>query len=164
MDEELHRLARTLGDKLAAAGWRLVTAESCTGGWIAKTITDIPGSSRWLEGGFVTYSNQAKQDLLAVRSDTLATHGAVSDAVVREMASGALSRSRVQVAVAVSGIAGPGGGSSDKPVGTVWLAWAIAGQAQISACRLFHGDREAVRRQAVAEALKGLIDLVPGDG
>jgi nicotinamide-nucleotide amidase len=139
-----------------------VTAESCTGGWIAKLITDVPGSSAWFERGFVTYSDIAKQEMLGVRETTLAAHGAVSAATVQEMALGALANSHAQVAVAVSGIAGPDGGSPEKPVGLVWLGWALEhGPAQ---CRrqVFPGDREAVRRQAVAAALQGLLDMVDG--
>jgi nicotinamide-nucleotide amidase len=159
-DTALDRLARRLGEHLLARGRTAATAESCTGGWIAKTLTDIAGSSAWFDRGFVTYTNEAKQDLLGVRADTLAAQGAVSEATVREMAAGALARSRADVAVAVSGIAGPTGGNAEKPVGTVWLAWADrAGTARAELCR-FDGDREAVRRQAVARALRGLEELL----
>jgi nicotinamide-nucleotide amidase len=139
-----------------------VTAESCTGGWIAKCVTDIAGSSAWLERGFVTYSNAAKQEMLGVASATLAVHGAVSEAVVAEMAAGALAHSHATVAVAVSGIAGPGGGTADKPVGTVCFAWALAGRVEVATCR-FAGDREQVRRDSVVHALAGLIGRL-GDG
>jgi nicotinamide-nucleotide amidase len=157
----LEVLAAEVGALLAARGWSLATAESCTGGWIAQTATAIAGSSAWFERGVVTYSNAAKEDLLGVRAETLAMHGAVSEAVVREMATGALARSRAQVAVAVSGIAGPDGGSAAKPVGTVWLAWAwpTGCEAQVFA---FAGERQAVRAQAVAAALKGLYDRLQG--
>jgi nicotinamide-nucleotide amidase len=159
-DTTLDGLARRLGARLLAQGWMAATAESCTGGWIAKTLTDIAGSSAWFDRGFVTYTNEAKQDLLGVRADTLAAHGAVSEATVREMVAGALARSRAGVAVAVSGVAGPTGGSADKPVGTVWLAWGDrAGAVRAERCR-FDGDREAVRRQAVARALQGLDELL----
>jgi nicotinamide-nucleotide amidase len=159
-DKALDTLARRLGERLLAAGRMAATAESCTGGWIAKVVTDIAGSSAWFDRGFVTYTNEAKQDLLGVRADTLAVYGAVSEASVREMVAGALARSRADVAVAVSGIAGPGGGSPDKPVGTVWLAWGTrGGLARAERCR-FDGDREAVRRQAVARALQGMDELL----
>lgn len=152
----LDHLAAELGHCLQGSGDRLVTAESCTGGWIAKCITDIAGSSAWLERGFVTYSNEAKQEMLGVGADTLARHGAVSEPVVREMATGALARSRATLAVAVSGIAGPGGGTAAKPVGTVCFGWVQAGRANAET-RLFHGDREQVRRQSVEHALRLLI-------
>ncbi len=158
MQDDLQALAWTLGARLGAAGLSAATAESCTGGWIAKLITDIPGSSGWFERGFVTYSNQAKQDLLGVGAATLDAHGAVSEATVREMAAGALARSNAAVSVAVSGIAGPGGGTPDKPVGTVWLAWAVRGAAVTAERRLFAGDRDAIRRQAAARGLQGLIE------
>jgi nicotinamide-nucleotide amidase len=159
-DAVLDSLARRLGERLLAAGRMAATAESCTGGWIAKTLTDIAGSSAWFDRGFVTYTNEAKQDLLGVRADTLAAHGAVSEATVREMVAGALAGSRAAAAVAVSGIAGPTGGTADKPVGTVWLAWGAKDGATRAECCRFEGGREAVRRQAVARALQGLDDLL----
>lgn len=152
----LDQLAAELGRCLQASGDRLVTAESCTGGWIAKCVTDIAGSSAWLERGFVTYSNEAKQEMLGVGAETLARHGAVSEPVVREMAIGALARSRATLAVAVSGIAGPGGGTPAKPVGTVCFAWAQAGQVEAET-GLFHGNRDQVRQQSVEHALRLLI-------
>ena len=159
-DAELDALAGRLGERLLAAGLMAATAESCTGGWIAKTVTDIAGSSAWFDRGFVTYSNEAKQDLLGVRAETLAAHGAVSEATVREMVAGALGRSRARIAVAVSGIAGPGGGTPDKPVGTVWLAWGRRdAPVRAEQCR-FAGDRAAVRRQAVIRAIQGLDELL----
>ncbi|MCG6940990.1 MAG: nicotinamide-nucleotide amidase [Thiohalocapsa sp.] len=158
-DDDLARLAETLGERLAAAGLMLATAESCTGGWIAKCITDVAGSSGWLERGFVTYSNAAKQELLGVEAVTLAEHGAVSEPVVRQMAAGAVSRSGAQVAVAVSGIAGPGGGSTEKPVGMVCFGFALPGGVSTET-RHFQGDRESVRRHAVAHALRRLIELL----
>ncbi|MBZ0070116.1 MAG: nicotinamide-nucleotide amidase [Gammaproteobacteria bacterium] len=159
-DDDLTRLARLLGERLRASGQRVATAESCTGGWVAKVLTDIAGSSQWFERGFVTYTNASKQDLLGVDAEVLTGHGAVSAATVEAMASGALVRSRAQFSCAISGIAGPGGGTPDKPVGLVWFAWARgSGSAAVrSECRQFTGDREAVRRQAVAHALQGLID------
>jgi nicotinamide-nucleotide amidase len=163
MTEELETLAQSLGQQLQAAGLMLATAESCTGGWIAKVVTDIPGSSGWLDRGFVTYSNAAKREMLGVAAATLESQGAVSEAVVREMALGALARSRAGVAVAVSGIAGPGGGSAEKPLGTVCFAWALSGRELVTRRECFGGDREAVRRQTVQRALEGLIDLLEHD-
>jgi nicotinamide-nucleotide amidase len=160
MPAALDELTHRLGDALQNRGLSLVTAESCTGGWIAKLITDIPGSSAWFERGFVTYSNAAKQELLGVPREVLDRHGAVSAETVTAMARGALARSHARVAVAVSGIAGPDGGSSDKPVGTVWLGWALTDGTLRTEHFRFSGDREAVRRQAVAAALFGLLDLL----
>ena len=163
MSDELETLARTLGRRLQAAGLMLATAESCTGGWIAKVVTDVAGSSGWLERGFVTYSNEAKQEMLGVATTTLERDGAVSEAVVREMALGTLQRSRAQLAVAVSGIAGPGGGSVEKPLGTVCFAWALKGREPLLRRERFDGDREAVRRQTVQRALEGLIEMLADD-
>lgn len=159
--DELATLSQRLGAGLAAAGWVLTTAESCTGGWLAKCVTDCPGSSAWFDRGFVTYSNAAKQALLGVSAATLAVHGAVSEPVVREMAAGAGARAGADVAVAVSGIAGPGGGSADKPVGLVCFGFLVAGHAQTVTHR-FAGDRDAVRRQAVTFALQRLLALLAG--
>ena len=156
----LEELAGRVGNLLLEQSRMLVTAESCTGGWVAKCITDIAGSSAWFDRGFVTYSNRAKQDMLDVAAATLEVHGAVSAATVSEMVRGALVHSRADVAVAVSGIAGPGGGAPDKPVGTVWFAWLVPGGAPRVDRRQFDGDREAVRRQAVARALEGLVDVL----
>lgn len=156
-----------LAEALTRRGWHLVTAESCTGGWIAKCCTDRPGSSTWYEGGVVSYSNALKTSLLGVRPATLARDGAVSEATVREMAQGALTRLGGDVAIAVSGIAGPGGATSGKPVGTVWFAWAGPGLRLDTRCAHFPGDREAVRTAAVGVALTGLCDLLrvaPPDG
>jgi len=137
----------------------LATAESCTGGLIAATCTDLAGSSTWFERGFVTYSNAAKTELLGVDAALIAEHGAVSEAVVHAMAAGALAHSRAQVAVAVTGIAGPGGGSADKPVGTVWLGWAWPGGVVTERCQ-FAGDRAAVRAATVEHALQRLLSLL----
>ncbi len=156
--EELEALAARLGEALMARGWMLATAESCTGGWAAQAITAIAGSSAWFDRGFVTYSNAAKQDMLGVRKETLERHGAVSEATVSEMAAGALTRSRAQAAFAISGIAGPTGGTPDRPVGTVCLAWALAGRPVQSGVRHFDGDRQAIRAQSVRAALQGLLD------
>jgi nicotinamide-nucleotide amidase len=143
---------------MLGAGLRLAVAESCTGGWLAKVATDLAGSSAWLDRGFVVYSNLAKQEMLGVRAETLAAQGAVSEAVVAEMALGVLGRSQAQVAVAISGVAGPGGGSSEKPVGTVCIAWAWP-EGRIES-RHFHfdGDRDAVRRRSVQAAIDGLVE------
>jgi len=139
---------------------KLVTAESCTGGWVAKACTDLAGSSAWFDRGFVTYSNESKQELLGVSAQTLALHGAVSEQTVREMVAGALASSRAQWALAISGIAGPGGGSAGKPVGTVWVAWGGPGGWLLARDYRFAGDRDAVRRQAVETALRILAERV----
>ena len=157
-DHELDGLARRVGEALAARGLWLATAESCTGGWIAEAVTAIAGSSGWFDRGFVTYSNAAKADMLGVRDDTLESHGAVSEATVGEMAAGALARSRADLAVAVSGVAGPGGGSAAKPVGTVCLAWARRGAPTATTTVHLAGDRNAVRRQTVRLALQGVLE------
>lgn len=154
---DLPQIIAQVAERLLSRRRWLVTAESCTGGWIAKACTDRPGSSQWFRGGVVTYTNDSKTSLLGVRRQTLAAHGAVSEATVREMALGALERLDGDVAVAVSGIAGPDGGTADKPVGTVWFAWAT-GSSVRSAQHRFAGDRDAVRRQAVAAALQGLLE------
>ena len=154
-------LAQKLGERLKAARAKLVTAESCTGGWAAQVVTSVAGSSGWFERGFVTYSNEAKRELLGVREDTLQKHGAVSEQTAREMAQGALSRSRGTVAVAVTGVAGPGGGSAEKPVGRVCFAWASARSLR-SETQQFSGDRESVRRQSVEHALEGVLRHLDG--
>lgn len=157
-DQNLYALAAQAGAALHARNQMLTVAESCTGGWIGKVITDVAGSSSWFDCGFMTYSNIAKTELLGVRESTLATHSAVSAETVTEMATGALERSRAGIAVAVSGIAGPDGGSSKKPVGTVYLAWALRDGLVHAHVYHFTGDREAVRRQTVAAALQGVLD------
>lgn len=159
-DSELSVRAEALGLRCRAARLSLVTAESCTGGWIAKTVTDIAGSSDWFDCGMVAYSYEAKQAMLGVRPETLEQHGAVSRETVIEMVSGALVHSGAGVAVAVTGIAGPGGGAPDKPVGTVWIGWKRRGGYARAKVFHFEGDREAVRRQTVAAALEGLDDLL----
>jgi nicotinamide-nucleotide amidase len=161
-DKELEALALKLGRALQVRRRRLAAAESCTGGWIAKALTDIAGSSQWFEGGVVAYSNAAKTELLGVPADVLATHGAVSEETTRAMADGARRRFAADLAVAVSGIAGPGGGTKDKPIGTVHFAWA-APNGVVAARRVFAGGRESVRRQTVALALERLIELTWGD-
>ena len=161
-DKDLEALALKLGRALQVRGWRLATAESCTGGWIGKALTDVAGSSQWFDGGVVSYSNKAKMQLLGVPADVLRAHGAVAEETVRAMADGARQRFGADLAVAVSGIAGPGGGTDDKAVGTVHFAWASP-NGVVAARRVFPGSRESVRRQAVAVALERLIDLVWND-
>jgi len=155
-------LAEALAAKLREKGALLVTAESCTGGWAAQAVTALAGSSHWFERGFVTYSNESKMELLGVRRETLERHGAVSEETAREMALGALAHSRGTLALAITGIAGPGGGTAGKPVGTVCLAWASRGGAPRSETRRFAGDREAVRRQSVERALAGALEHLDG--
>lgn len=159
-DLTIERLASRVGAVLHSRHWFLVTAESCTGGWLAKAITDIAGSSSWYDRGFITYSNAAKVDQLGVVKTTLEQEGAVSETVVRQMALGAIDRSQAHLAVAISGIAGPEGGAVGKPVGTVWIAWATAAPAEVvtKLCH-FTGDREAVRRASVVEALGGIMAI-----
>lgn len=156
MDDTLSTLSREVGTALAHRGWQLATAESCTGGWIAALVTATAGSSAWFDRGFITYSNAAKQEMLGVAAATLAHHGAVSEPTVVEMVTGALNASHADVALAVSGIAGPGGAMPDKPVGIVCFAWGQRGTPADSETRHFDGNREAVRRQAVIHALTGL--------
>jgi nicotinamide-nucleotide amidase len=155
-DQELNRLAETIAAIFVQRGATLVAAESCTGGWIAKALTDIAGSSAWFECGVVAYSYEAKEALLGVRPETLELHGAVSRETATEMVAGALARFGATVAVAVTGIAGPSGGTADKPVGTVWVGWKRRGGYAQTELFHFDGDREAVRRQTVAAALRGV--------
>ncbi|MBS1204674.1 MAG: hypothetical protein H6R25_1573 [Proteobacteria bacterium] len=155
-DTELMQLSEHIGLALKARGATLTTAESCTGGWVAKVITDIAGSSAWFERGFVTYSNEAKAQMIGVQPDTLHVHGAVSEPVVVEMAIGALKAARADYAISISGIAGPDGGSEEKPVGTVWFGIASVSGEGITRRECFAGDRESVRRQATAYALQTL--------
>ncbi|MFO8154778.1 MAG: CinA family protein [Pseudomonadota bacterium] len=158
-DSDLQRLAAELGAILEARGELMATAESCTGGWIAKVMTDVTGSSAWFQGGLVTYANAAKESLLGVDPALLREHGAVSQPVVEAMAAGARERCGVDRACAVSGIAGPGGGTPEKPVGLVWLAWA-GPEGVVSLAERFSGDRESIRRQSVARALIGLKETI----
>ena len=155
MDE----LARALGEQLKRARAILVTAESCTGGWAAQVVTSVAGSSDWFDHGYVTYSNDAKRELLGVRAETLSKHGAVSEETAREMAQGALARGRGTVALAITGVAGPAGGSATKPVGTVCFAWATKQGARMET-KHFSGDRESVRRQSVIHALQGVMQTL----
>lgn len=162
MDIELYGLSEKVGAALKAGNLMMAAAESCTGGWIGQAVTMVPGSSKWFDRGFVTYTNEAKQEMLGVGAETLKEFGAVSEQTVREMAAGVLARSRAQVAVAVSGIAGPDGGSPKKPVGTVMLAWGEKGGTIASRTMHFAGDRDAVRRQTVIAALEGIVSLLDG--
>ena len=159
VDTELEQLATEVGRALKSAGRILVTAESCTGGWVGEAVTAIAGSSDWFDRGFITYSNAAKREVLRVSAATLKQHGAVSEETAREMALGALKHSRAQIAVAITGVAGPGGGSEDKPVGTVCFAWAKDETALRSESHLLHGDRTDVRRQSVVIALRGILAM-----
>jgi nicotinamide-nucleotide amidase len=158
----LFRLAGRVGTALKSRELMLATAESCTGGWVAEAVTMVPGSSEWFERGFVTYTYISKREMLGVSEAALERDGAVSEQVVREMAEGALARSHAQVAVAISGVAGPGGGTPDKPVGTVCFAWAAKHSATRVETKRFPGDRETVRRRSVEHALKGVIARVAG--
>lgn len=158
--QAVEEMTEHCADYLRRRGFRLVVAESCTGGWLAKILTDLPGSSEWFDRGFVTYSNQAKQTMLGVSSTTLEQKGAVSEACVIEMTQGALRESGADVALAISGVAGPGGGSAEKPVGTVCFAWQVKGSEMIVRQICFNGDRRQVRWQAVAHALTQLEQLL----
>jgi len=154
------KLAALLGERLKAQGLVLTTAESCTGGWVAQAVTSISGSSDWFDRGYVTYSNAAKREMLGVRAATLERHGAVSEETAREMASGALAASGAGVAVSITGVAGPTGGTPAKPVGMVCFGWALRDGRVEAATRRFDGDREAVRRQSVVFALQGILERI----
>lgn len=173
MDKETDNIAVEFGRQLLAAGASLITAESCTGGLLAKRVTDVAGSSAWFDRAFISYTNEAKREMLAVNEASIAEYGAVSDAVVREMAAGALAassavNSQAQIAIAISGVAGPSGGSEEKPVGTVWFAWAYAGglsgsgipagESLFTERCLFAGDREYIRHQAAEHAMRRVIE------
>ena len=160
MNDATDLIVPALADALRSAGLKIATAESCTGGLIAAACTTIAGSSDWFERGFVTYSNEAKTEMLGVAPELIAAHGAVSEPVARAMAEGAVARSRAQLAVAVTGVAGPGGGSPSKPVGTVWLAWARAGQPTRTELLKLAGDRRAIREQSVQHALQRVLHAV----
>ena len=160
MDHGIYTLAETVGMALKARAQSLVTAESCTGGWIGEAITMVPGSSLWFDRGFITYTYVSKTEMLGVGAQTLERHGAVSEQTVKEMAAGALAASHAHVAVAVSGTAGPGGGTAEKPVGTVCVAWALRNSEPVAETHRFAGDREAVRRQTVVRALEGVLERV----
>ena len=156
----MNQLAAQVGAALKSHSMMLATAESCTGGGVATAVTEIAGSSGWFDRGFVTYSNQAKIDMLGVSTDTLVRFGAVSEATVREMVAGALRNSQAQVALAVSGIAGPGGGTVEKPVGTVWFAWGIKEGMSVVRLLQLAGNRSEIRTQAMCIALQGVIELL----
>ena len=156
--ETLTTLATIVGARLKARGLRLATAESCTGGWVAGAVTAIAGSSEWFDRGFVTYSNDAKMEMLGVSAATLEAFGAVSEKTAGEMAAGALAHSHAQLALSITGVAGPGGGSAEKPVGMVCFGWAGEGGAPLVITRNFSGDRESVRRQSVICALQGVLE------
>lgn len=157
---QLQTLVETLAQKMISGNLKLASAESCTGGWLAKVVTDLAGSSHWFECALVTYSNQSKQGLLGVDSHLLDQHGAVSQPVVKAMVLGLLERCNANIGVSISGIAGPGGGSEQKPVGTVWIAWATPGQLSQATQFNFEGDRSQIRLQAVFEALSGVQRLI----
>jgi len=158
--ETIHQLSDQLGRRLLEKNWRVATAESCTGGAIAAAITAIAGSSSWFEYGIVSYANHAKQKLLHVQAQSLDEQGAVSEVVVQQMLTGVLALSNANIAVAVSGVAGPSGGSAEKPVGTVWFAWGVANGVCHTQSFHFVGERNAIQQQAVARGLQGLLDLL----
>lgn len=159
MSDACFSLAEQVGKVMVSQGHKLATAESCTGGWVAQAVTDIAGSSAWFDRGFITYSDQAKHEMLGVNLQTIAVFGAVSQECVTEMVQGALQNSKAECALAVTGIAGPDGGSVDKPVGTVWFGWLHCEGECKTLKRRFSGDRKAVRRQAVDQALRGVLDV-----
>lgn len=160
MDNELYLLAEKVGHGLQVNDLLLATAESCTGGWLSEAITMIPGSSAWFERGFVTYSNLAKQEMLGVSPELINQHGAVSEATARAMAEGALKHSQADLALAITGIAGPDGGSIDKPVGTIWFAYSGEPMGDDAFCQHFAGDRQAIRKQAVIHMLEKLLLII----
>ncbi len=159
-DEELCKLVKNVASVLSSVEMDLTTAESCTGGWVAKVLTDVPGSSIYFDRGFVTYSNQSKHEMLGVKEETLLLHGAVSKAIVKEMAIGAIEASTASMSLAVSGIAGPTGGTENKPVGTVCFSWMIRGDVPVAETMYFDGDRDDIRRQAVIHCLEGVIKQI----
>ena len=163
-DARIYELAERVGRALESRKLMMATAESCTGGWVAEAVTMVPGSSAWFDRGFVTYTNVSKREMLDVRAETLDRYGAVSQQVVREMVEGALRASQAQVALAVSGVAGPSGGTPDKPVGTVCFAWGREGAPVRAETLRLSGDREAVRRQSVLHALGVLLEMVEKAG
>ncbi len=166
MNEKIEDLAQQLGDQLSGKEIEISTAESCTGGLVAAAITSIAGSSGWFDRGFVTYSNEAKQDMLGVQPETLREFGAVSEETAQELSAGALLLSFAQISVSITGIAGPDGGTDDKPVGTIWFAWSTKTESleieTQTKKELFSGDRDSIRQQAVVTALEGLLKLAQG--
>ncbi len=163
-DADLQQSAHQVGQVLRQRSWMLCSAESCTGGWVAKILTDVAGSSAWFERGFVTYSNLAKQEMLGVEATVIEHHGAVSELTAREMARGALQHSHANISLSITGIAGPDGGSESKPVGLVWFAWAMQDEEIRCEQHIFTGDRNAVRRQAVVTALQGVETCLAENG
>ena len=161
--KELESLSAELGTLLNRKNYFFTTAESCTGGWVGQSLTSVPGSSSWYGCGFITYSNTAKHKILDVSKDTLISHGAVSQEVVEEMVNGALKKSKANLGVAISGIAGPGGGTTERPVGTVCLAWKLNDLPTSSVTEVFEGSREEVRFKSVSKALKEAINLLKKD-
>lgn len=157
----IEQLALELSDKLKRHQWKMVTAESCTGGGLAYFLTNIPGSSEWFDRGFVTYSNAAKEELLHVKPLTLNAFGAVSEQTAREMAEGALKHSQAHISIAITGIAGPDGGTADKPVGTVWLAWSSTFNQTHTEVDIFSGNRQEIREQTILTAIKKLLAFMP---
>jgi nicotinamide-nucleotide amidase len=155
--QKIELTVNELAEVLIKRKWVMATAESCTGGWISKCCTDLAGSSAWFDRGFVTYCNQAKQEMLNVETRALVDYGAVSEVVAKQMAAGALNAAKTDVALAVTGVAGPSGGSEEKPVGLVWFAWAVRGQTTQSESMIFQGDRNSVRMQTVSHSLFGLL-------
>lgn len=164
MDADLALLSTRIGEALRERSLTLTTAESCTGGWAAQIVTHTAGSSGWFDRGFVTYSNEAKAAMLGVSTETLAAHGAVSVETATEMAAGALAHSAAGIALAITGVAGPTGGSTEKPVGTVCFAWCLRGAKPLTERRRFDGDREAIRRQSAIHALEGVLRLLAPNG
>jgi nicotinamide-nucleotide amidase len=160
MDSQFTKSVQELAALLEQRQQVLSVAESCTGGWVAKVLTDLAGSSAWFDRGFVTYTNEAKHQMLGVSMKTIDTFGAVSEETVHEMAAGVLNNSPAQYSIAVSGIAGPGGATEGKSVGTVWFGWAVRDEPAVAECCCFEGDREAVRAQAVAYSLRRLIEII----
>ena len=156
-ESEVNHLLNGLAQALTERGWRMATAESCTGGWIAKCCTDLAGSSEWFDRGHIVYSYSAKEDLLGIAHDDLLKYGAVSQEIARQMAEGARKRSGVAVTVSATGIAGPGGGMEDKPVGLVYFGWCIEDQDAEVEARIFSGDRKEVRQKTVLHALNGIL-------
>jgi nicotinamide-nucleotide amidase len=159
LDQQLYDLAAAIGRSLKTRGWLLASAESCTGGWIGQCVTMVPGSSAWFDRGFITYTNDSKVEMLGVRNETLQSHGAVSEQTVREMVQGTLARSHAHIAAAVSGVAGPSGGTAEKPVGMVCLGWGVRDGVVHTITLQLSGDRNSVRRQSVIAALEGVKRL-----
>ncbi len=163
IEQEIDNTLQHLAGVLTAKGWLMAAAESCTGGWVAKCCTDRAGSSVWFDRGFITYSNRAKTDMLGVETSDLLRHGAVSEIVAEQMAQGALDSAGVDASLAITGVAGPDGGTQEKPVGTVWFAWLVRGKGVRTECARFEGSRDSIRHQSVLRALQGMLQLVCDD-